>query len=236
VPGGSGDIADSSHGRSSGLARISVRRDQPGPRVRARCMCMAGLQATRRRIGAQIAEPFVKALRHSPISPNALTITGVVVTLVAAWLASEGRFLVSGIVLVGASLFDLLDGALARATGKTSRFGGILDSTGDRISEAALLAGLSLWFARDGNMTAVVVTYVALISSFLVSYLRARGEALGIECTVGLCTRPERVIVLAVGLLTGFVFVAVSIVAFCASVTVVQRLLHLQREGKESGN
>jgi CDP-diacylglycerol--glycerol-3-phosphate 3-phosphatidyltransferase len=199
-------------------------------------MCMAGLQSTRRRIGARIAEPFVKALSHSPISPNALTITGVVVTLVAAWLASEGRFLISGLVLGGASFFDLLDGALARATGKTSRFGGILDSAGDRISEAALLAGLSLWFAQEGNTIAMCATYVALIASFLVSYLRARGEVLGIECTVGLCTRPERVIVLALGLLTGFVFVAVSVVAIGASITVVQRLLHLQRKLKESGD
>ncbi len=199
-------------------------------------MCMAGLQATRRRIGAQIAEPFVKALSRSPISPNVLTITGVVVTLVAAWLASEGRFLISGIVLGGASLFDLLDGALARATGKTSRFGGILDSAGDRVSEAALLAGLSFWFMQQGNSIAMCATYVALIASFLVSYLRARGEVLGIECTVGLCTRPERVIVLALGLITGFVFMAVSVVALCASVTVVQRLLHLQRKLKESGN
>jgi len=160
----------------------------------------------------------------------------VVVTLVAAWLASEGRFLISGLVLGGASFFDLLDGALARATGKTSRFGGILDSAGDRVSEAALLAGLSLWFVQQGNTLAILVTYIALIASFLVSYLRARGEVLGIECTVGLCTRPERVIVLALGLLTGFVFVAVSVVALGASVTVVQRLLHLQRELKESGN
>ncbi len=208
---------------------------QPGPRVRARRMYMAGLQGTRRHIGARIADPFVRALSRSHVSPNALTVTGVAVTFVAAWLAAEGQFLAAGIVLGVASFFDLLDGAVARATGKTSLFGAILDSTGDRVSEAALLAGVSIWFMHQGNMTGIVVAYVALVASFLVSYLRARGEAAGIDCTVGLCTRPERVIVLALGLLTGFVFVAVSIVALCASVTVAQRLRHLQLKGKEPG-
>lgn len=178
----------------------------------------------------------MKALSRSPISPNAITIAGVVVTLVAAWLAAEGLLIASGLVLGGASLLDLLDGALARATGRTSKFGAILDSTSDRLSEAALLAGIALWFGQAGNTTAIVITYVALIASFLVSYTRARGEAMGLDCTVGLCTRPERVIVLALGLLTGLVFVAVAIVALCSTVTVVQRLVHLQHKGKESGD
>ncbi|NLE94575.1 MAG: CDP-alcohol phosphatidyltransferase family protein [Dehalococcoidia bacterium] len=197
---------------------------------------MPDLQQLRRRVGKHVAEPLVKALSRSPISPNQITITGIAATIVAAWLASEGRLVTSGLVLGAASLLDLLDGALARATGKVTKFGAILDSTGDRISEAAMLAGIALWFAHTDNSTAIVITYVALIASFLVSYLRARGEAMGFDCTVGLCTRPERVIVLALGLLTGFVFVAVAIVAFCSSVTVVQRLLHLQRKGKESGD
>lgn len=183
-----------------------------------------------------MARPFVEALRRLGVSPNSVTISGIVITIVAAWLASEGRLLTSGLVLAAASLLDLLDGALARATGKTTKFGAILDSTGDRISEAAMLAGLALWFSHEGNAAAIVVSYIALIASFLVSYIRARGEAMGFDCTVGLCTRPERVIVLALGLLTGFVFVAVCVIAFCASVTVVQRLLHLQRKGKESGD
>ncbi len=207
-----------------------------GPAQRARCMSMPDVQKIRRQAGARFAEPLVKLLARCPISPNAFTIAGVVITLVSAWLASEGRFLISGLVFVGAGLFDLLDGALARATGKTSRFGAILDSTSDRISEGALLAGIGLWFAHSGDTIAMLATYIALITSFLVSYVRARGEAVGIECTVGLCTRPERVIVLALGLLTGFVFVAVAVLAVCASVTVVERLLYLHRKGKESGN
>ena len=198
-------------------------------------MSMAGLQQLRRSVGARLAEPFIRALSRCPVPPNAVTLAGVVITLLAAWLAYEGRFLTAGLVLGAASFFDLLDGALARAAGKTSRFGAILDSASDRVSEAALLAGIGLWFSRQGNELALGITFVCLVASFLVSYLRARGEAMGLDCTVGLCTRPERVIVLALGLLTGFVFLAVCVVALCASVTVIERLLHLQRKGtKES--
>jgi len=196
---------------------------------------MANLQALRRRIGTRLSQPLVVALRRCPVSPNMLTVAGVAITLVAAWLASDGRFFAAGIVLGMAALCDLADGALARATDRLSSFGAILDSTSDRVSEALLLAGLSLWFVRTGNMNGAIVCYVALVSSFLVSYLRARGEGLGIECSVGLCTRPERAIVFTLGLLTGLVFVAVSIVAFFASVTVVERLIYLWRKGKETG-
>ncbi len=201
--------------------------------MRARCMSIMArsLQERRRALGAKIATPVVGVLRRLPVSPNALTVAGVVVTLIAAWLAAEGRFISSGLVLGAAGVFDLLDGALARATGRTSRFGAILDSTGDRVSEAALLAGISLWFAARGDIVALIICDVALVASLLVSYIRARGEGMGIECTAGLFTRPERVIVLALGLLSGLVFAAVCIVAFFASVTVVQRLIYLYRKG-----
>ncbi len=197
---------------------------------------MPDLQNLRRTAGARISAPLVRILGQCPVSANAITICGFLVTLVAAWLASEGLFPAAGLVLIGAALFDLLDGALARVKGTTSRFGAILDSTSDRLSEAVLFVGIALWFLKTGDTIAILATYVALISSFLVSYVRARGEAMGLECTVGLCTRPERVIVLVLGLLTGFVFVAVSIVALLASITVLQRLLHLHRMGKESGD
>ena len=179
---------------------------------------------------------MVSRLKRCPVSPNVVTITGLVITLVAAWLASDGRFLFAGLVLAVASLFDMLDGALARATGKTTQFGAILDSVCDRIAEAAIVGGIVLWFTSTGNTIGVLVSLAALVSSFLVSYARARGEGVGIQCTVGLCTRPERAIVLTLGLMIGWVLAAVSIVAACAFVTVLQRLIYLQRKGKESGN
>ena len=197
---------------------------------------MATLQQRRRELGARLSRPLTSVLRRSPLSPNALTLLGIVVTFVSAWFAALGSFFLSGIILGVAALFDMADGALARATGRSSVFGAILDSASDRISEALLLGGLSFWFLRTGNTTGIIVCYVALVASFIVSYVRARGEALGLECSVGLCTRPERVIVLALGLITSYVFVAVSIVALCASVTVIQRLVYLQRKGKENLN
>ncbi len=197
---------------------------------------MTNLQSLRRRIGAKVADPLVSALRHCPVPPDVVTLAGLAITVVAAWLASDGRFLLAGVVLAGASLFDMLDGALARATGKVSLFGAILDSVCDRIAEAAVIAGIALWFANGGNMTAVVLCLGALVSSFLVSYVRARGEGVGIQCTVGLCTRPERAIVLTLGLMTGLVLAAITIIFVCASVTVGERLVYLRRKGKESGN
>jgi len=179
---------------------------------------------------------MVSRLKQCPVSPNVVTITGLVITLVAAWLASDGRFFFAGLVLAVASLFDMLDGALARATNRTTQFGAILDSVCDRIAEAAIVGGIALWFTSTGNTVGVAISLVALVSSFLVSYTRARGEGVGIQCTVGLCTRPERAIVLMLGLVIGWVLVAVSIIAVCASITVAQRLVHLQRNGKESGN
>jgi len=197
---------------------------------------MTNLQSLRRQIGARVADPLVLVLKRCPVPPDAITLAGLAITILAAWLASDGRFLLAGIVLAGASLFDMLDGALARATGKVSQFGAILDSVCDRIAEAAAIGGIALWFANGGNMTGVVLCLGALVSSFLVSYVRARGEGVGIQCTVGLCTRPERAIVLTLGLITGLVLAAITLIFVCASVTVGERLVYLRRKGKESGD
>ncbi|MFW6056302.1 MAG: CDP-alcohol phosphatidyltransferase family protein [Chloroflexota bacterium] len=195
---------------------------------------MDKLQRVRRSIGERAIAPLVALLVRLRISPSAVTIMGTLLTVGAGWLAFQGLFLWSGLVVGVAGLADMADGALARALGRESRFGAVLDSTCDRISESALLMGVSLWFVVADDLAAVAITIVALISSFLVSYLRARGEGAGFDVKVGLCTRPERVIVLAIGLLTGFVFIAVSLIALCASVTVVQRLVHVQQTGKET--
>jgi len=197
---------------------------------------MTNLQSLRRQIGARVADPLVLVLKRCPVPPDAITLAGLAITIMAAWLASDGRFLLAGVVLAGASLFDMLDGALARATGKVSQFGAILDSVCDRIAEAAAIGGIALWFANGGNMTGVVLCLGALVSSFLVSYVRARGEGVGIQCTVGLCTRPERAIVLTLGLITGLVLAAITLIFVCASVTVGERLVYLRRKGKESGD
>jgi len=198
------------------------------------CPTMLNLEHARRSIGKRVISPLVAMLLRLHVPPDAVTVTGTLVTFVAGWLAFQGQFLWAGITLLVAGVADMADGALARAASRCSRFGAVLDSTCDRMSEAALLMGVSLWFVVTGDFAGVAVSYAALVSSFLVSYLRARGEGLGLDVRAGLCTRPERVIVLAIGLLTGLVFIAVSVIALCASVTVVQRLVHIQQTGKET--
>jgi CDP-diacylglycerol--glycerol-3-phosphate 3-phosphatidyltransferase len=131
---------------------------------------------------------------------------------------------------------------LARFNKQTTRFGAVLDSTVDRISEAATLCGLLIWYvSQEGATLEIVLVLVVLVSSFLVSYIRARAEGLGWQCQVGLFTRAERVIVLAIGLLLGgvsinSVFVALCVLALFALITVAQRLVYLWKQQRSSGD
>ena len=138
------------------------------------------------------------------------------------------------IVVLVAGLFDMLDGALARTTNRVTRFGGILDSTLDRLSEAVLLLGILVIYAREQQVAESLLVGVALLGSIMVSYLRARIEAIGIECKVGLFTRPERVVVLALGLLLSrfdyALVTALAIITFFSFFTTGQRLFHAWRQ------
>jgi len=162
--------------------------------------------------------------------------------IVAAYVIATGHFLLGGVLILGSGLFDLLDGALARLTKRTTRFGAVLDSTVDRVSEAATLCSLLIWYVpQDGASVETVLILVVLVGSFLVSYIRARAEGLGWQCQVGLFTRAERVIVLAIGLLLNriwvhSVFVALCVLAVFVSVTVVQRLAYLRKQEKTKGD
>jgi CDP-diacylglycerol--glycerol-3-phosphate 3-phosphatidyltransferase len=157
--------------------------------------------------------------------------------IVAAYVIATGHFLLGGVLILGSGLFDLLDGALARFTKRTTKFGAVLDSTVDRVSEAATLCGLLIWYvAKEGATLEIVLILAVLIGSFLVSYVRARAEGLGWQCQVGLFTRAERVIVLAGGLLINQIFVALCILAVFVFVTVVQRLVYLWKQEKTKGD
>jgi CDP-diacylglycerol--glycerol-3-phosphate 3-phosphatidyltransferase len=164
------------------------------------------------------------------ISPNGLTILGLVLNGIAAGIIANGWLLVGGIALLFASAFDMLDGAVARATGKVSRFGAFLDSVIDRYCEAVVLIGLLYFLDRLGDTWLVVGAAVALVGSLLVSYARARAEGLGLDCEVGFLQRPERVILLAVGLIFADWLLApvIWILAVVTNVTVVQRILHVR--------
>jgi CDP-diacylglycerol--glycerol-3-phosphate 3-phosphatidyltransferase len=191
----------------------------------------------RRNLAYRITDPIVRILGKSGITPNALTFINLALNIIAAYVIATGHFLLGGVLVLVAGLFDLLDGALARFTKQTTRFGAILDSTADRISEAAILCGLLIWYIpQEEASLEIVLIFVVLIGSFLVSYIRARAEGLGWQCQVGLFTRAERVIVLAIALLVNQIFIALCVLAVFVYITVVQRLVYLWKQGKIKGD
>ena len=191
----------------------------------------------RRNAAHRITNPMVGILSKTKITPNALTILNLAINLAAAYVIATGHFLLGGVLILVAGLFDLLDGALARFKGRPTRFGAILDSTVDRISEAAILCGLLVWYAPQQAATSkILLIFGVLIGSFLISYIRARAEGLGWQCQVGLFTRAERVIVLAVGLLTSQTLIALCVLAVFVLITVIQRLIYLWSREKSEGD
>jgi CDP-diacylglycerol--glycerol-3-phosphate 3-phosphatidyltransferase len=191
----------------------------------------------RRNLAYRITDPMVRILSKSGITPNALTFINLALNIVAAYVIATGHLLLGGVLVLVAGLFDLLDGALARFTKQTTRFGAILDSVADRISEAAILCGLLIWYIpQEEASLEIVLIFVVLIGSFLVSYIRARAEGLGWQCQVGLFTRAERVIVLAIGLLINQIFIALCVLVIFVFITVVQRLIYLRKQDKIEGD
>lgn len=177
------------------------------------------------------------------VSPDVLSIVGFLAAVGAACLAGANLLLAAGLVFLAASALDMLDGALARATGRISARGALLDSTTDRLSEGALLMGLGVQAALSGIsqgrlVATLVLLLAALLFSQMVSYVRARGEGLGVSCKVGLMTRAERVVLLSLGLvlqgvgLDPALLVTIGIVAALSLVTTVQRFLHVRRQLK----
>ena len=191
---------------------------------------MANLVETRGIVASRITKPIIGILSKSRIRPNTLTFLGLAIDIGAAYLIAINHFFLGGVLVLVSGLFDLLDGALARFIKQTTEFGAVLVSTVDRVSEAAILCGLLIWYIPKGATLEIVLIFAVLIGSFLVSYIRARAEGLGLECQVGLFTRAERVIVLAVGLLVGQVLIALWILLVFIYVTVVQRLVYLRKQ------
>jgi CDP-diacylglycerol--glycerol-3-phosphate 3-phosphatidyltransferase len=192
-----------------------------------------------------LASRSVTGLTRTRITPNALTATGVSLCLAAAVLVPfENRdkllfYWLGAFVFVVGSVLDILDGALARAGGKTTPFGAFLDSTTDRVGEGAMLAAIALIFARSGNDTAVVFTVAAVAGSFLVPYARAKAESLGLRGDVGLGSRAERVVVITAGLVLapwGVLEWAILVLAVTAWLTVLQRILHVRKQLNHGGN
>jgi CDP-diacylglycerol--glycerol-3-phosphate 3-phosphatidyltransferase len=186
-----------------------------------------------------LASRSVTRLARTRVTPNALTVSGVTLCLVAAVLVPfENRdellyyWLGAGVFVLG-SILDILDGALARVGGKSTVFGAFLDSTTDRVGEGAMLAAIALIFARKGDDTAVVFTIVGVAGSFVVPYVRAKAEALGLRGDVGLGSRAERVVLITAGLVLapwGLLPWAIYLLAATSWLTVLQRVLHVRKQ------
>lgn len=198
---------------------------------------MSNLVKTRKIISQYVTQPPVKLLARTPVTPNTITWLGFLITAGAAALIATEHLFAAGFIVLVAGVFDMLDGALARLTNRVTPFGGILDSTLDRVSEAVLLLALLAVFAQEQKVGESLLTGIVLFGSLMVSYLRSRIEAMGIECKIGLFTRPERVIILALGLLLSrfeyALVIALAIIAAFSFFTAGQRLYHAWRHTKE---
>jgi CDP-diacylglycerol---glycerol-3-phosphate 3-phosphatidyltransferase len=177
-------------------------------------------------------------LIDSRLTPNAISLTGFALCVVAAVLVWEEYFFLGGLAYIVGSVCDTLDGRYSRMSGKGTSFGAFLDSTLDRIEEGIVLTSVGAYFARSNDDLAAAACVLAVLASLMVSYTRARAEALGVECKVGIADRPVRVVILSVGLVfakgAGFLGVdllapAVYVLAGLSSITVVQRIWHVRQ-------
>ena len=179
-----------------------------------------------------IADPIADLLARLGFTPNTLTLIGFLMNVTVAVILSQGEMRWGAVAFFLASAFDGLDGTLARRLNRVSRFGAFLDSTVDRLSEAAVFLGLLVWYTGQGARQEIVLIYATIVGSLMVSYLRARAEGLGMDCKVGLLTRLERFIVLFVGLLLGQMTITLWIMAFLTNFTALQRMVYVWRRSE----
>jgi CDP-diacylglycerol--glycerol-3-phosphate 3-phosphatidyltransferase len=198
---------------------------------------MPNLEQSRRKLASYVTIPASRLLARTPLTPDALTWLGFLLTLGAAALVVLEHFIAAGLVYLAAALFDMLDGALARATNRTTRFGAVLDSSLDRVSEGVVLLGLVVMFARNGEPWEALLAGLTMLFSFMVSYIKARMEGLGVECKAGFFTRPERVVLLTAALLTGnnhyALVVIVAVIAALSLASAIERLLYARRHTQD---
>ncbi|MEA2430802.1 MAG: CDP-diacylglycerol---glycerol-3-phosphate 3-phosphatidyltransferase [Thermoleophilaceae bacterium] len=188
---------------------------------------------------SEIREQARNKLIESRLTPNAISLTGFVGNVIAAVLITQRYFFLAGVAFVLGSVMDTLDGRYSRMSGKGTPFGAFLDSTLDRVEEGIVLAAVGAYFSSRGNDLAVAAVVVTVLMSLMVSYTRARAEALGVECKVGIATRPVRVVILSAGLLFAkgaslgdfeLLEPAIYVMAVLTSFTTLQRVAHVRRE------
>ena len=195
---------------------------------------MTGRDSARQAVADYVERPVARLFSRVGLTPNAVSLIGLAIAGGGAYVIAIGNWWAGGLIVLFAGIFDLFDGALARATGKVSDFGALLDSTIDRVSEAVVLLGLLAFYLSKNNDLGSILVYVALVGSIMVSYMRARSEGLGIDCKVGVMTRPERVAAVGIGLIVGHwvpvvVMVVLGVIGALTTVTAIHRLIHTSR-------
>lgn len=185
-----------------------------------------------RRYTTWILEPIARFFIRLGLSPNDVTILGLLLISGVAALLALGYLRLAGVLLLIGAGADGVDGTMARMLGRSSRFGAFLDSTLDRYSEAVTLFGLFVYFLRQGNQEALILLYVAIVGSLMVSYTRARAEGVGLECQEGFLTRVERVIVLMIALIVGQVRIGLWLLAILSQLTALQRIYVVWKTSK----
>ena len=182
----------------------------------------------------KLMRPVGRALARTPLSPNAITLLGVALQGVVTWQILTGHLLVAGLLGIVSGFSDAFDGAVAKAKGLTSKFGALLDSTTDRLSDGMIFGALAWLYGVSPDIHTHDRPWVAalalgtLVVSFLVSYVKSRAESLGFECNVGLVERGERLVIINAGLILDFVPAALIVLFAASIVTFLQRLFHVR--------
>ena len=179
-----------------------------------------------------LIKPVVDFFIRLELNPNFFTTIGFVLSIIAAYFFATGSLRLAGLIVLLAGTFDIVDGQVARATDRVTKFGALYDSTLDRYSEVIIFFGLAYFFVNESMLKTSVAVSIALGGSIMVSYVRARAEALGFECKVGMMQRPERVVYIGLGALLHQVLLilAITVIAVIANITALQRLHHIWQQ------
>src|ERR1700733_15280833 len=179
-----------------------------------------------------IINAIVSALALSRVHPNVLTFLGLLINIWAAFLFAEGKLVWAGVVLIGAGLFDMVDGRVARETNRVTRFGGFFDSVLDRYSDLAVLVGMLVYYASINRFFYVVLTAIVMTGTVMVSYTRARAENTIPKCKVGFLERPERVVLIIIGALFNRMAQVLWVIAILSNITVIHRMIYTWQQAK----
>jgi CDP-diacylglycerol---glycerol-3-phosphate 3-phosphatidyltransferase len=215
-----------------------VQQDDPPQAAGPRAPRNGRRRANGARGGGELSAAMRNRLIESRLTPNAISLTGLAGNLIAAALVTQRLFFLAGVAFILGSIMDTLDGRYSRMSGKGTPFGAFLDSTLDRVEEGVVLTAVAAYFSSRGMDLAVAASVLAVLASLMVSYTRARAEALGVECKVGIATRAVRVVILSIGLVFAkgaglgdfeLLAPAVYVLAALSTITMFQRIFHVRR-------